>query len=278
MASLIGLKDRLGRAQVALQYAVRARLLGRRIEAPPIVIAGCGHSGTTLLLSILNAHSHIYGVPYEAKLGLSTPADMRRKVAEFDRWTVAAGKKRWVEKTPANVYHLEKLFALHPQLRVLVTVRDGRDVACSIKARLRAGDSTQEAAFTTGVSRWVDENHAWLRFEGHDRMLTVKYEELVDDFDATMTRILGFAGESFEPGLHRFHEASTAFLHSRGVKPGHEPSPLDHREYRNWQVHQPLFDGRGRWTREMTAPEKAIFKEAAGDLLIRLGYAGNADW
>src|SRR3954470_1200970 len=118
MATVSGLKRRLDNARTEVRYAVRAKLLGKRVERPPIAIAGCGHSGTTLLLSILDAHSAIYGVPYEAKLGKSEGAEFTRKTALFDKLTIAAGKARWLEKTPANVFHLGRLFQYLPELKV----------------------------------------------------------------------------------------------------------------------------------------------------------------
>src|SRR5262245_59984782 len=98
MPSIAGLQRRFEQAWVEALYALRGRLLGRRVDRPPIVIAGCGHSGTTLLLSILDAHSASHGIPYEAKLGKSEGEEFRRKTALFDKLTIAAGKARWVEK------------------------------------------------------------------------------------------------------------------------------------------------------------------------------------
>jgi hypothetical protein len=34
----------------------------------------------------------------------------------------------------------------------------------------------------------------------------------------------------------------------------------------------------GEWKRHFTPPHKKIFKEVAGDLLVKLGYEKNNDW
>ena len=47
--------------------------------------------------------------------------------------------------------------------------------------------------------------------------------------------------------------------------------------YRNWQINQPLFDGRGKW-RQMTEEEKRLVKAKAYGMLAELGYGAQADW
>ena len=103
MASIAGLIRKIEVAWGEVCYLVRAKILGRRVSRPPIVIAGCGHSGTTLLLAILDAHSSIYAVPYEARLGRDSD-EFTKKVALFDKQTIAAGKARWVEKTLSLIH------------------------------------------------------------------------------------------------------------------------------------------------------------------------------
>lgn len=52
----------------------------------------------------------------------------------------------------------------------------------------------------------------------------------------------------------------------------------DHKKMRNWQINQPLFDGRGRWNTDMTPTEKSIFKAKAQEYLVQFGYAKDDIW
>jgi hypothetical protein len=278
VASVAGLKRRLARVQVELLYALRAGILRQRVDRPPIVIAGCGHSGTTLLLSMLDAHSAIFGVPYEAKLGKSDAHEFRKKVALFDKLTIAAGKSRWVEKTPANVFYLDRLFESTPGLKVIIMVRDGRDVACSMRVRFQDTSGSREAAFAHGIGRWTVENTQWLKHQDHPRLLMVKYEDLVKSAEATVRTIVEFLGEECEPALLEFHRSKNNYLHHARVEAAPEPTQAHINEFRNWQVHQPLFDGSGRWRTEMSEEDKRVFKEQAGQLLIAFGYADDLEW
>jgi hypothetical protein len=278
VASIAGLKRRLEAARREVLYVVRGTVLRRRVERPPIVIAGCGHSGTTLLLSILDAHSGIFGIPYEAKLGKSEGAEFWKKTALFDKWTIAAGKTRWVEKTPANVFYLERLYEYLPDLKVIIMVRDGRDVACSMAVRFEHSMGGRGPAFVHGVQRWVDENTRWMTYRDHPQLLMVKYEDLIRDFEGTARRVTGFLGEVCEPGMLAFHQNSKNYLHNAPVASAPQPTQEHINQLRNWQVHQPLFDGSGRWRTEMRDDEKRVFKDTAGPLLLALGYAEDLDW
>ena len=73
-------------------------------------------------------------------------------------------------------------------------------------------------------------------------------------------------------------EKKNWFGASELVKPEEIKSIIDHKNLRNWQVNQPLFDGSGRWREEMSIEEKKLFKAKGQKLLEELQYANNIDW
>ncbi len=190
----------------------------------------------------------------------------------WNRETVVQQKHRWVEKTPMHVRLIDRIFARYPDSKVLFVIRDGRDVTVSMRKRF--GD------FETGLRRWVDDNRLGLAWADDPRVMRVRYEDLVKQYDEIMPRICAFIGEAFEDGLIAFHE-TPVYSHSEKVteKPGSE-SLKDHKHYRNWQLNQKLFDGSGKWVKEMTEEEKARFKadKDALQMLIDFGYAEGDDW
>lgn len=260
-----------------LRFGVPEPAFGR-----PVFIVGCGHSGTTLLLSILSAHPAIFGVPYESSLADRSPAEVDWFVREFNRRTKRAGKERWVEKTPSHIHEIGWLLRRFPTCNVLVMVRDGRDVACSL--RDRTGD------FTSGVMRWLDDNMAAEPFLAEERVHRLPYERLVADRRAFLEETTEFLGERFEPPMLE-HEKSSFRFYGRyqGAQtmaaeidamesPPHSVSGRDHRLYRSWQARQPVFDGRGRWSTDLTDAERKSFKRLAGAKLVEYGYADSLDW
>jgi hypothetical protein len=255
------------KCKIWTKFLIRKFFFRIELMAPPIFIVGCGHSGTSLLLALLGAHSKIFAIPFESSYGRSTRENFLNKL--FLRLTIGAGKTRWVEKTPRNIYSIEKIFMVNPGARVILVIRDGRDVAYSIKERT--------LSIEKGIHRWVDDNLAGESFWSHPQLFVVKYEDIINDRSNTLSAIFSFIGETFEPSVDQYYKKKS-FIYSHKIeKPENAVGLQRHNLNRNWQINQPIFDGRGKW-KNMTDDEKAIVKKIGGDMLIRYGYTVDNNW
>src|SRR6056297_2982515 len=79
--------------------------LKKHFRGEPIIIGGCGRSGTTLLLSIISAHPDIYA--FSKEIGVFS--EWHKGKPRLDRLNryillhkLPDTKKRMCEKTPAN--------------------------------------------------------------------------------------------------------------------------------------------------------------------------------
>jgi hypothetical protein len=247
----------------------------RKSENPPIFIVGCGHSGTSLLLSILGAHSRIYAVPTETYFAVDFATDKPRlrKDTELFLWNldagaIRAGKMRWMEKTPKHIYTIPTLLSLRPKARIIIIIRDGRDVATSLLKR--------HNNLRKGIDRWVNDNRAGESFWNHPNVYKIRYEDLIENFETTMRGIVHFLGEDYEEQLAHYYETPKFYYSKKIEKPPAEGE--DHHDtYRNWQINQPVFDGRGKW-KKLGEEEKQLIKDIAGDMLIEYGYAEDKSW
>jgi hypothetical protein len=97
-------------------------------ESEPVIIGGCGRSGTTLLSAMIDAHPLFFCGP----------------------------ESRWSEKTPGNVRVLDRIFEYFPRARFIHVIRDGRDVVCSTRThpKFRVVDGKE---VLTGILRPADE-------------------------------------------------------------------------------------------------------------------------
>lgn len=248
----------------ARQYLYNKHARRIRITAAPTFIVGCGHSGTSLLLAAMSAHSQFTAIPRESGIARNPDPDKFKKtIDDFNRLTISEGKHRWVEKTPNHILHLDTILSNSPDAKIIIILRNGLDVAASIKAR--TGSAIE------GAQRWLSENLEGQRFWEHPNVIRIKYEDLITDFDTTMTRVFHFLGETFEPQVRDYHSTERKWYSDRISKP-RDQGKSRHNQHRNWQINQPLFDGRNKW-KTLSESELSEVEKITAPLLKELGYA-----
>lgn len=162
---------------------------------------------------------------------------------------------RWGDKTPLSTPELPALRAVFPDLRVVHLLRDGRDVVQSFMAVSRAGLPHHAALWL----RHVRAAQAFgTRYPG--QYLEVRYEDLVQESRATITRVAAFLDLSFDPRMLRHHEL--------GLQLG------DVERYPQLQgVRQPVYQTSvGRWRTAFDARQIAELDRLLGPTLAALGY------
>lgn len=270
-----------------------------RPELTPVFIGGCGRSGTTLLGSILGAHSDCLCVPESPFktdiLRVYDPAttDSRRLLAailqtrRFQLWGLdtaaldrlldethltypqrllwlvtkygeCVGKpspRFWIDHTPANIRSAVTLSDLFPQAKFIHIVRDGRGVASSILP-LDWGPNTID-----GAAEWWTESVAYglaaESWAGGQRIVRVRYEDLILHFECTVKRLCSFLGLYYQP----------AMLMADGFK---VPDYTTKQHSLIGSV--PQASRVNAWEGSLTERQIEIFEAIAGELLRYLGY------
>ena len=258
----------------------------------PIFVGGCGRSGTTLLRVMLDSHPNICCGP-ESNLLIDFKATsivglaekfavdegcVRRCAAQstyrpqfIDAFlgSVARrqGKARWAEKTPRNVRELKYLFDNFPNARFIHVLRDGRDVTCSLRTHPKfkafGGEIVPTGVrhdYVDCVDRWVKDVSMGLEWRSDQRVLEVKYEDLVSAPRAEMQRILDFVGEPWDESVLA-HTTQNGVLRDTTKYPNNQKA--------NESIKK---DSIGRWRADLSGDEQELFMERAGDLLVELGY------
>lgn len=208
------------------------RLIDSRLPRPPIIIGGCGRSGTTLLLAVLSAQTAIHAVPFESEvfcptawsghLDLNAPFEIDRLTDYLAQADIRPGQTRWCEKSPKNILFFGRILDyFDSEVRLINIVRDGRDVVTSYHPTRR-----REKPWVS-PQRWLDDVSVGAEFDDHPQAYVIRYEDLVARFEATMTDLLNFLGEPVPSDLTDWPQRATVRRHvawADGVKPIHADS------------------------------------------------------
>jgi hypothetical protein len=180
--------------------------LGKSIEKKhfskkPILILACPRSGTTLLLSILSAVPSIFAIPkqtyafdrWELKNGKPNPLLLHRLYREFLFGKIPATANRWLEKTPGHIRSIDKILNyFQNEVKIIHIIRDGRDVTVSSHPAY-----LDRRKYWVPADRWVTEVKKGLAFREHPSVHTLRYEDLIHDYEGEIKKILTFLEEPF---------------------------------------------------------------------------------
>jgi tetratricopeptide (TPR) repeat protein len=280
------------RPEAADAFALRARQVftaeffaeraGWGLADPaPIFILGLPRSGSTLIEQILASHSSVEGtqelteisryagevcgrdadcgLPLNLEaLGRLTAADTRSLAERFlaeTRTYRRLGRPFFIDKMPNNFWHIGLIHLMLPRAKI-IDVRREPMACCFSNLKQLFGTTNQE--FSYGVDHIARHYRTYLDLMRHwevvlpGRVMRVQYEDLVEDLEGGVRRLLAHCALPFEPACLAFHETR------RSVR---TPS--------SEQVRQPIGrEGLSQWRRY--EPWLTPLREALGDALT--GY------
>lgn len=256
-----------------------ARNTGSGASAPdPIFIVGLPRSGSTLIEQILASHSAVEGtqeladVPrivvdlqgrdwdphnprYPAVLAGMSAGDLRRLGEKYlsDTRVYRSGKARFIDKMPNNFRHLGLIHLMLPNARIIDARRE--PMACCFGNLKQLFATGQEFAYSIeDIARYY---RTYLELMRHwdsvlpGRVLRVQHEDLVDDLEGNVRRLLAYCGLPFESACVEFHKTE------RSVRTASSE-----------QVRQPIYrEGLDQWRHY--EPWLGTLRAALGDALTR---------
>lgn len=196
------------------------------IGPKPIFVVGLHRSGTTLAEQILAGHSKISsgGETYDFRAQLRRASKVHfgheldpRVIAkrhELDYRAIGENYRRgmaWrakgapfvTEKLPSNYFNLGFIAAALPQSRIIHLNRDPIDVGFSSLRTLfshAAPYSYDQLDFVQHHRRYTQLMDHW-RARLPERILDVRYDDLVTNSEATARKMIEFVGLDFEPQM-----------------------------------------------------------------------------
>jgi tetratricopeptide (TPR) repeat protein len=206
--------------------------------ADPIFIVGLPRAGSTLLEQILASHSQVEGtMELPNILALAHRLDGRRRIDEESQYPANLGeltadeltvfgeaylrdtqihRKRgtpyFIDKMPNNFRHIGLIHMILPNAKIIDARRGA--MGCCFSGFKQLFAEGQE--FTYGLE---EIGHYYCDYVGlmdhwdavlPGKVLRVRYEDVVDDLDTQVRRILDFCDLPFEEACINFHETERA--------------------------------------------------------------------
>ena len=171
-----------------------------------------------------------------------------------------------LEKSPRNVHNVEKIREVFPKSRLILIYRDGRDVVTSDKFFTR-DYGKKPFDFAEAALDWRRDMEAHLEHSERHPVFACAYEDLLGDGVAVARELFEFLDLPHDDRLiHDLLERSSFRFYA-----GRERGQEDRRRFYRKGV-------AGDWKNHFGDEEKRVFKEVAGDMLVKLGYENDLDW
>jgi hypothetical protein len=254
-------------------------------EVPAVFGNSKPKSGSHLLLQIINGFTQIMPYKYVAADPIRTimKDGKRRQASEIitDLLHLPPGVIGWgyIEATPENV-----TFLCHPDRVNYFIYRDPRDMLVSqvffatdmneehgmhehynslpdfgerLKAAITGMD--RDGLHMVSVKRRYEGVFQWLE---QKHVMCLRFEDLIDNRDVTLNAML----DEVEKTGYKI------------PTPRKEALPILVEAIQPRKSHTFRSGKTGGWREHFTYEHKKLFKDVAGDLLVRLGYEKNNDW
>ncbi len=228
-----------------------------------IFIAGCGHTGSTLLAKMLAQHRQVYcNYQENGQFLLYNWFRLSELINAHNKAASDSGKRYVLEKTPRHVWHLDEIRKTMPNAKIILTVREPKATIISLFKRTGDLDSS--------IRRYQDDTMLVIRHAYHfDDVNVVKYEELTSNPVLVTKQICMYLDLEWENDLLEFHKDSKNWF--EGQKDAHT-------KLRNSQLSQPLYSSESTWIDNSVKIPKSLekwYSEVGAPMANALGYEVN---
>ena len=232
-------------------------------DPAPIFVVGLPRAGSTLIEQILASHSQVEGTAELAEIpqivqrlaGRETkdgpprypvvlrelgPGDWRalgeRYLAETRVYRT--GAPFFIDKMPNNFRHLGLISLILPNAKIIDARRDA--MACCFSNFKQLFGNGQE--FSYGLEDVGHYYRNYVRLMDHwdavlpGRILRVRHEDLVEDLEGEVRRLLAFCGLEFEPACLEFHRQARSV---RTASSEQVRRPINREGIDQWRHYEP---------------------------------------
>ena len=211
------------------------------------------------MASILGSHPDVHLIPYETRWFLWKELSDKEPKA----YAKNIDSPYIVEKTPMHVRKIRGISKLFPDSKFVVMVRNPLDVIAS--QYKRHGDISK------AIQRCIEDYDAIANVKNMEHVYIVRYEDLIEDTESVVKGVCEHIGLLFDDEMLKFYEKPT-MLTDVDAKQTDGVGEKEHLQRRAWQIQQPIFDGRGRWERELKDRHVKLVRRELAAAIQELNY------
>jgi hypothetical protein len=192
----------------------------------------------------------------------------------YEAYAARVGKPRWGEKTPIYVKSMRKIEGALPEARFVHVIRDGRDVALSIRDR-----ATKDHPIDRIAERWVRRiTRAREQAKRLAHYREIRYESLILETEPTLREVCDFYELPWDDAVLDYHQRSAERLEEMKRELPDDGKRTTLSVELRMKTHartteKPDPRRVSRWRESMDRSDRELFESIAGPLLTELGYA-----
>lgn len=183
------------------------------------------------------------------------------------------GKCRWGDKTPTYCHHMKTIEEVLPEAHFIHVIRDGRDVALSLRGMWFSPGPDMEAQAKHWTTCVTTARQQGARCRNY---LEIRFEQLIQETAAVLMSVCEFIALPYSAEMLSYYVRARDRLaeHVDRVRPDGSlvVSHADRLRQQALTMQTPQASRVGSWKRRMSGEERSRFEAIAGELLHELGY------
>lgn len=163
--------------------------------------------------------------------------------------TLNSNKRRWIEKTPSNIYSAKEILELYPKAKIIAIFRDPRAVCASWlkKDKLKSLFGVC-LSWNRAINQMVK-----LSKEIPDNFYVLKFEDLVSSPEPELKKLCVFLNENYETEMMNISVTNSHFMDTKNIQ-GFSAQTID------------------RWKNTLSADQKMLIDTVTNKYRKKLSY------
>jgi hypothetical protein len=173
-----------------------------------------------------------------------------------------AKSTRWVEKTPKHALYVSNILKIFPNAKVIAVIRDPRDVASSQSPFGEFSSQIQLRKYRLERAElWKRIVCSIAQLAPDDRIMIIRYEDIIEKPVSSLRSIMNFIGENFHPqALSTFSSNYDQVVLS------------EEDQHKQLASVDKIVDRRGIWKTRISSQEALLIEVICGSVMNKYGY------